>query len=191
MEFLHIYLKNVYSNSTLKLIRYFFKDKPEVSIHFLRLNEIGLYYDEGQTGPAAIKNWLCDMEIAIVEHPDEILLEKIRLAAVELIFFANNTSSLIRKSDYISQKLELPYDKISRVYSRHKGHSLEQYLLRLKMEKVKQLLLTTTDTLSEIAYQMDYSSVQYLSNQFKKILGTTVSEFKQTGNPPLAPIETL
>jgi len=33
-------------------------------------------------------------------------------------------------------------------------------------------------SLSEIAYMMDYSSVQYLSNQFKKMTGTTVTQYK-------------
>ena len=191
MEFIHINFKNVYSSSTIKLILFFFKEKREISVHFIRLNEIGLYQDANLIGPSQIKQWLADIDIEIVENADDILVEKIRVAAIEMIFYANNTSSLMRKSDYISQKLELPYDKLSRVYSRQKGQNLEQYLLRLKMEKVKQQLLSSAYSLSEIAYQMDYSSVQYLSNQFKKIVGTTVTLFKQTGQPPLVPIETL
>jgi len=37
-------------------------------------------------------------------------------------------------------------------------------------------------TLSEIAFEMDYSSVAHLSNQFKKITGLTPSHFKQIGS---------
>ena len=49
----------------------------------------------------------------------------------------------------------------------------------LKIEKVKELLLYDELTLSEIAFQMNYSSVAYLSNQFKKVTGLTPSHFKQ------------
>jgi AraC family transcriptional regulator len=33
--------------------------------------------------------------------------------------------------------------------------------------------------LSEIAFVMGYSSVQYLSNQFKELVGFSVTEFKK------------
>jgi YesN/AraC family two-component response regulator len=45
--------------------------------------------------------------------------------------------------------------------------------------KTKELLQEEELTLSEIAYQMGYSSVQYVSNQFKKITGLTVSEWRR------------
>jgi AraC-like DNA-binding protein len=34
-------------------------------------------------------------------------------------------------------------------------------------------------TLSEIAYKLNYSSVAYLSNQFKKVIGLTSTHFKK------------
>jgi AraC-like DNA-binding protein len=36
-------------------------------------------------------------------------------------------------------------------------------------------------SLSEIHYELDYSSVAHLSNQFKKITGLTPSHFKKIG----------
>jgi AraC-like DNA-binding protein len=36
-------------------------------------------------------------------------------------------------------------------------------------------------SLSEIALRLNYSSVAYLSNQFKKVTGLTPSHFKQLG----------
>jgi AraC-like DNA-binding protein len=43
---------------------------------------------------------------------------------------------------------------------------------------VKELLKYGELTLSEIAFKMGYSSVQHLSNQFKRITGLTPSHFK-------------
>jgi AraC-like DNA-binding protein len=36
-------------------------------------------------------------------------------------------------------------------------------------------------SLSEIAWKLGYTSVQHLSNQFKKVTGLTPSHFKQIG----------
>jgi AraC-like DNA-binding protein len=47
----------------------------------------------------------------------------------------------------------------------------------LKIERVKELLEFRKWTLSEIAWKLNYSSVQYLSNQFKKVTGQTVTEY--------------
>ena len=48
-----------------------------------------------------------------------------------------------------------------------------------KAEKIKELISYDEYTLSEIAYYMGYSSVQYLSNQFKQVTGFSTSEFKK------------
>jgi AraC-like DNA-binding protein len=58
--------------------------------------------------------------------------------------------------------------------------TLEKYIILQKIEKVKELIRFDEMTLSEIAYMMGYSSVQYLSTQFKKITGISVSEYKKT-----------
>jgi len=100
-------------------------------------------------------------------------------------------SSLIRNSDYISDKLQLPYEKTSRLFSKVTGVTLEKYLILLKMEKTKELLRNNEFSLSEIAYMLDYSSVQYLSNQFKKVTGLTVSEYKALGYEIQIPLEEI
>jgi AraC-like DNA-binding protein len=102
-----------------------------------------------------------------------------------------NINSLIRNSDYISDKLQMPYDKLSRIFSKTTGTTLEKYLIVLKIEKVKELLERDEFTLSEIAYMLGYSSVQYLSNQFRKVSGHTVSEYKQSPESKRIPLEDL
>ncbi len=106
------------------------------------------------------------------------------MAAIELIYFSNNANSLIRNSDYISERVQQPYSKISRVFSYVTATTLEKYLILLKIEKTKELLIHNELSLSEIAYQLGYSSVQYLSNQFKKITGFTVSQYRDLENKP-------
>ena len=54
------------------------------------------------------------------------------------------------------------------------------FIINQKIERVKELLVYNELELKEIAYQLNYSSVSYLSNQFKKITGMTPSQFKKS-----------
>ena len=56
---------------------------------------------------------------------------------------------------------------------------------------MKELLSYNQLTLSEIAYQLKYSSVQHLSNQFRKVAGVSVSDYKQLPAPPRTSLDAL
>lgn len=65
--------------------------------------------------------------------------------------------------------------------------TLEKYIILHKIEKAKELIEYDEFTLSEIAIQLGYSSVQYLSTQFRQIAGVSVTEYKKSnlGRIPL------
>ncbi len=58
--------------------------------------------------------------------------------------------------------------------------TLEQFIIRQKTERIKELIIYDEMTLSQIGYKMGYSSVAHLSNQFKKVTGMTPTQFKNT-----------
>lgn len=172
-------LKNMVSRSCIKLIELAFTGKPGITIKKIRLGEVELETDPALVSQAYITDMFDQLGFQVVEDPDVEIVEKIKLAAIELIYYANNANSLIRNSDYISERVQLPYDKLSKIFSRVTSVTLEKYIIELKIEKAKELLTNNEFTLSEISFMLGYSSVQYLSNQFKKITGVTVSEFKE------------
>jgi len=128
-----------------------------------------------------IKQLIQDNGLQIIEDKNLKLVEQIKIAVIELIYYANNSNSIIRNSDYLVGKTGISYPQLSSVFSEYEGTTLEKYIIQHKIEKTKELLQEEELTLSEIAYQMGYSSVQYLSNQFKKITGMTVSEWRKVG----------
>ena len=128
---------------------------------------------------------------ALVRHADEQLVESIKGAAIELFYHGNNTNSLLRNSDHLSERTGQPYTVLSRIFSERTGITLERYIVLLKIERVKELLSYRDLSLSEISYQMGYSSVQYLSTQFKQTTGVTVSEFKEGKGPGRIPLDRL
>jgi AraC family transcriptional regulator len=81
-------------------------------------------------------------------------------------------------SDYLSEKLSVDYVYLSTLFSSSEGITIEKYIIAQKIERVKELLAYQELTLSEIAYQMGYSSVHHLSNQFKKVTGLTPKDYK-------------
>ena len=72
---------------------------------------------------------------------------------------------------------------LSRLFSSVEGQTIERFVLAQKIEKAKELLTYGELNLSEIAFEMNYSSSAHLSAQFKKITGMTPSVFKKLLNP--------
>ncbi len=104
-----------------------------------------------------------------VQNSKDKIVELSTQAAVELIFYSFNSNALIRNSDYISQKLQLPYDKIAKIFKKQTKTTLEKYIIALKIQKAKDMIISAEFNVSEIAFMLGYSSVHYLSNQLNKI----------------------
>ena len=81
-------------------------------------------------------------------------------------------------SSYLANTLHVDYTQLSKTFSSLEGRTIEKYIIAQKIEYVKELLMYNELSLSEIAWKLNYSSVQYLSNQFKKATGLTPSNFK-------------
>ena len=85
-------------------------------------------------------------------------------------------------SIYISQNLHHEYTYLSSIFSSVEGRTIESYFIEQRIEKVKELLVYKEMSLSEISFELEYSSIAHLSNQFKKITGLTPSHFKEVGS---------
>ncbi|OQX97245.1 MAG: hypothetical protein B6I20_13030 [Bacteroidetes bacterium 4572_117] len=127
-----------------------------------------------------IEQILAQHGMGLIKSRDQKIVEQIKKAVIELIHHSNNINSLLRKSDYLVEKLSMSYQQLSKIFSKHEPITLEKYIIQNKIERIKELIDIDDYSLSEIAYMMDYSSVQYLSNQFKKETGISVSEYKKS-----------
>lgn len=94
-------------------------------------------------------------------------------------------------SDYLSEHLQQDYHALSNLFSEVEHITIEHYFIAQKIEKVKELLMYDELSLSEIAYQLHYSSVAHLSNQFKKTTGFTPTYFKKLKNKKRIQIEDI
>lgn len=115
--------------------------------------------------------------LEILDDKKKILVERVKAVIIEMIHYADEFPT-VNDSDYISEKLEYDYTYLSNLFSEVKGITIQQYIIMHKIERVKELLLYDELNLTEIAAELNYSSVSHLSNQFKKITGLTPTYFK-------------
>lgn len=85
-------------------------------------------------------------------------------------------------SEFISDSIKVDFRYASRMFSSIEGRTIQSYLMSQRMEYVKELLFDNELTLAEIADRVGFSSVAHLSRTFKKSLGVTISEFRNTGS---------
>ncbi len=106
------------------------------------------------------------------------IIAQIKAAVVQQVHY-ETTPLQVNLSTFLSDKLHQEYSTLSRMFSAVEGITIEKYFLSQKIEKVKELLRYDELTLSQIALQLDYSSVAHLSSQFKKETGMTPTAFKK------------
>ena len=116
--------------------------------------------------------------------------EQVKHAIIELVS-QEEADRKINLSDYLAQKLHLEYSYISNIFSDLENITIEQYYIAQRVEKVKEMLVYDEYTLTEIADKMNYSSVAYLSAQFKRITGFTPTQFKNIKGNKRTPIDKI
>lgn len=129
-----------------------------------------------------ISKELKDLGFEFIMEKDDITVEKIRIAVLEYIHQlekgSNETLSI-----FLSRCLCVNYTSLSRLFSRAKHMTIQKYLVLQKIERVKELLDYGDQNLSQIAERLGYSSVHYLSSQFKNVTGQSVSDYKELKTP--------
>lgn len=116
----------------------------------------------------------------IIEDNNVKKLQAIKNTIIETLFY-NKNDTKYRMSEILSSKIGLSYSTLSKLFVSQENKTIEQYTIELRIEKVKELLSYNELPLKVIAKDLNYSSIQALSNQFKKVTGMTVSEFKKEG----------
>ena len=115
----------------------------------------------------------------LIEDRTARSISKIKKVVLESV--RGGLNKKFKLSAEVSEALNKDYNSLSNIFSSVEGITIEQYTILQKIEFVKELLVYDELSLSEIAHKLRYSSVQHLSNQFKKVTGLTPSHFKKIG----------
>lgn len=171
-----LYIKNMVCNRCILAVKNVVKQQ-ELTALAVNLGEVILAKELSAEEYNLLNTALEDLGFEILEDKKSQLMEHIKAIIIDVV---QNQNGVLQTnlSTYLSEVLQQDYNYISNLFSESEGITIEKYFIVQKIEKVKELLVYDEMSLSEIAYQMDYSSVAYLSNQFKKVTGMTTTVFK-------------
>ncbi len=166
-------------------------EKAGVQVEEIGPGKARIRFAETKISREDIRKVLQELGMDLINSRNSQLVEEIKQAVIELIHQMNNVDSMVRKAEYLVEKTGLSYTYLSRIFSNHEPVTLEKYIILHKIERIKELIDQDEFTLSEIAYMMDYSSVQYLSSQFKSLTGMTVTGYKESDRSSKKSLENL
>ena len=166
------------------------------------LEKLGLHYNVVELGEVDIKESISGDQreqfaralkktgLELMEDKKAILIERIKNVIIEMIHYSDEALK-VNFSDFISEKLNHDYTYLANLFSEVEGTTIEHFIIKHKIERVKELLMYDELTLTEISYRLHYSSVAHLSNQFKKITGLTPTFFKHLRHKRLGGLDNI
>jgi len=175
-------IKNMVCARCIKTVTGIFQQEG-LEIKNVRLGVIELYKEPGAGRLNKIRNNLASEGFEMLDDQRVKLIEQIKNEIVNLVHYGELDEMHRNLSDLITDKLHKDYNYLSNLFSSVEGTTIEQYFILQKIEKVKELLVYDELSLNQIAFKLGYSSVAHLSSQFKKITGSTPSQFKKLNEP--------
>ncbi|MGZ0014919.1 helix-turn-helix domain-containing protein [Yeosuana sp. AK3] len=166
------------------------------------LERLGLHYTSIELGMIEILETIDEQQkmqlklnlalsgLELLDDKKNILIDKIKNVIIEMIHYTDELPR-INYSDYISDKLGYDYTYLSNMFSEVKGITIQHFIIKHKIERVKELIIYDQLNLSEISYKLHYSSVAHLSSQFKKETGHCPSYYKKLGKERRGNLENL
>ncbi|MDT0675567.1 helix-turn-helix domain-containing protein [Autumnicola musiva] len=173
-----LYIKNMVCPRCISSVA-FILDKLKLSYGVITLGEVYLEEELEEYTKKLLKEELRNSGFSLINDRKSQLIEKMKTLVVDKIHHSNEVLD-IKWPEFISEKLHLDYKYLSSLFSAVESITFEQYIINQKIERIKGLVIYNELNLSEIAFQMNYSSVAYLSNQFKKVTGMTPTQFKNS-----------
>lgn len=171
-----IYIKNMACESCKVVVKEALTELNIISVK-VDLGEIETKEDISDDDKRKLNSKLKIAGLELLEKKQGILIEKIRKVMVEYVYKSDEKPNM-KFSVLLSEKLNLSYTYLANFFSEVEATTIEQYIIALKIERIKELIIFGEHTFSEIADKLHYSSIAHLSSQFKKVTGLTPSHFK-------------
>ena len=176
-----LYIKNMVCNRCIATVE---KDLQDVNIPFraVRLGEVEIDGEINLEQKRKLSRLLEEQGFELLEDKNAALIERVKTLIIEMVHYSEAPPKT-KYSIYIADQVHHDYNNLSSLFSAVTGMTIEKFIIAQKIERIKELLYYDELSISEISYQLGYSSVAHLSNQFKKVTGMTPSKFKTLKKP--------
>ncbi|MFD2573098.1 AraC family transcriptional regulator [Spirosoma soli] len=167
-------------------------EKLGLTVNRVELGEVDVDQLPSAISLEAVRETLQANGFDLVEDRKQSLVEYMKILIInEIQHLKGERLATENYSAFLERKLGYEYSYLSGLFSASEGHTLEKYIIALKIEKVKEWLRYDELTLSEIAWRLGYSSVQHLSNQFRQVTGQTPGQFRKATQVERRPLDSI
>jgi AraC-like DNA-binding protein len=173
---MRIYIKNMVCNRCILVVKQEL-NKLNLTHSSIHLGEVELVQEPTKQQKITLSQNLEELGFELIDDKKSRTISQIKSLIIDLVHH-RNCKLPTNLSDFLSTQLLQDYTQLSHLFSEVEGTTIEKYYIAQKVEKVKELLVYDQLSLSEIALQLNYSSLAHLSNQFKKVTGLSPSHFK-------------
>lgn len=164
-------------------------EKLDIGFTHMDLGEVSLSSIPSPGKLKVLGERLHGLGFELLDDKKAALVEKLKTTIIRLIHDKDNAALNTKLSVVLQEALDTDYHYLSTVFSGMEGLTIEKYVIMQRIERVKELLQYDEMNLSEIADSLGYSSVQHLSQQFKKITGLTPSGYRQLKGNDRKPLD--
>ncbi|MEO6690909.1 MAG: AraC family transcriptional regulator [Saprospiraceae bacterium] len=119
--------------------------------------------------------------IEIIDNPKNVFTQKIKDAIVEMIYL-EEVPATSKISAHLAKKMNKTYNYISGIFTEVTFTTIKNFIILQRIERAKQEIIEGKNSISEISWKLNYSSVAHLANEFKRITGLTPKAFQRIIN---------
>jgi AraC-like DNA-binding protein len=173
-----LYIKNMVCDRCIKVVNDEFT-KLGLNINEIKLGKVIVDNDIDTDIYGKLKNTLENNGFELIDDKKSQIIDNIKTKVIKYVHYGQEIPDNRNFSDFLASEIGYDYSYLSSLFSSVQGVTIEKYMIRQKVEKVKEMLAYDQLNISEIAWKLGYSSVHHLSSQFKKIVGMNPSEYKK------------
>ncbi|NLV52163.1 MAG: helix-turn-helix domain-containing protein [Bacteroidales bacterium] len=175
-----LYIKNMVCNHCIKAVEGLMN---QLHLHTIRV-ELGVATIADRLDDEMmqkLRTELKNLGFELLDDKRQQMVSRIKNLIIQLVHYRDGQPS-VNLSSYLADELHTDYSALSKLFSEINCMTIERYFILQKVERVKELITYDELSLTQIALKMNYSSVAYLSSQFKQVTGLTPSQFKALRN---------
>jgi AraC-like DNA-binding protein len=143
------------------------------------LGEVTVFNDDMALDNNELEKRLVALGFSLLEDRKMKIVKEVKALIEEVYSGEFDFPDNFRFTSFARTRLNKDYDAISDAFIARERKTVEQYIIGYRITKVKELLVYSQLTLSDIAFRLNFNSVAHLSTQFKQQTGLTPSYFKE------------
>lgn len=182
------YIKNMVCDRCIKVLQDELRDQ-NIELIDIELGRMKLNIQDSKDKEALV-SILEQNGFLLIDSPEKQVVEQVKIELIKLLKCLPLDLSQ-KLSGYLEEKLSREYSKTSKLFSVTEGITVEKYFIKLKIEKVKELIQNQEHNFTEIGQLLNYSNINHLSRQFKSETGMSLTEYKSEQKNHRTPLDRI